>query len=362
MKQAEIPSLKERIQAFSKLGEFLSYMYNGKPSPEIGIDLINNLENFRISIKDAGISNPWFTEDNIRHSIKAWSEALTTDSLNRWLTPYYPDIDKPAISRQVAVIMAGNIPLVGMHDFLSTLISGHRFLGKLSSNDALLMPALAQLLVFIEPRFESMITFTKEKLTDFDAVIATGSNNTSRYFEYYFSNYPHIIRRNRNGIAVLNGSESFESMDGLASDICLYFGLGCRSISKIYIPTNYDPGRILDACKPFIEKLFDHHKYMNNYIYQRTIMQMNLMQFLDNGVILLVNAEGYSSPISVLHYEYYSSEIELQKKLQSDKDLIQCISTNMKELPGSVPLGTAQTPGLWEYADGVDTVEFLLNL
>jgi len=362
MPEIEIPSLNKRLSALSRLGEMLSILYNDESLPKIEGGLAKSMENFRNSIIESGRVNPWFTPENIKFAIEAWSEALTVTSLNQWILPYQKGLRENHSPKKVAVIMAGNIPLVGMHDFISTLLAGHFFIGKLSVNDNLLLPALAKLLVLVEPGFERMISFTDQKLENFDAVIATGSNNTSRYFEYYFSKYPHIIRKNRNGVAVLDGTESNTSLQGLASDICLYFGLGCRSISKIYIPEGFNPAYILDACEPFRNNLFDHFKYMNNYIYQKTILQINLLPFYDNGVILLFDSTANSSPISVVHFETYRSAEALQEKLLLEKELIQCIASDSLNIPGSVPLGATQRPGLWDYADGIDTLEFLLSL
>jgi hypothetical protein len=362
MPETEIPLLNDRLKAFSRLGKLLSDIYNDDPLQYIEPGSNENLESFRNSIIQSTITNPWFTKENIRYAILAWSEVLTAPVLEQWIVPYSQDLGHLKDSRKIAVILAGNIPFVGMHDFICTLLAGHKFMGKLSSNDKILLPAIARLLESVEPRFEKMISFTEGKLEGFDAVIATGSNNTSRYFEYYFSNYPHIIRKNRNGVAVLDGTESKTSLQGLGKDICLYFGLGCRSISKIFIPEGYDPKQILDACEEFYDRLFDHFKYMNNYTYQKTILQINLLPFFDNGVIVLFNSEAYSSPISVVHFEYYESLENLKKRLVTENQQIQCIVADSVILPGSVPLGSTQKPYLWDYADGIDTLDFLIKL
>jgi hypothetical protein len=361
MMQDDILLLNDRLNAFSRLGELLSSMYNENQGKEIGKEATDSLEFFRSAIGKAS-ANPWFTLENIKYAIMAWSQALSIQSLNQWVSPYKNALEKTGRPGKVAVIMAGNIPLVGMHDFLCTLITGNQFVGKLSTSDLVLLPALSRLLIRIEPRFEKMISFTEDRLPDFDAVIATGSNNTSRYFEFYFSRYPHIIRKNRNSVAVLTGSENQKELDGLSKDICLYFGMGCRNVSKVFLPSGYDPGNILEACKPFSDKLFNHFKYMNNYIYQKTIMQMNLLPFLDNGVLLMVNSPAYSSPISVVNYEFYESKDGLNKILLRDKGLLQCISSTSNAISGRVTPGSTQNPDLWDYADGIDTIEFLLEV
>jgi hypothetical protein len=313
------------------------------------------------SLQEATYSNPWFTPASIASALNAWETTLNMESLSEWLKPYGPGIQDIA-SRRVAVIMAGNIPLVGFHDFLCTLLAGHRFIGKLSSNDKILLPAIADVLCAIEPLFGPQIVFTDGTIKEFDAIIATGSNNTARYFEYYFDKYPHIIRKNRNGVAVLNGKESDGSLLKLGKDICSYFGLGCRNVSKIFIPTGFDPRTLFKAIEPFIPVLSDHNKFMNNYGYHRSIYLLNNTPHLDNGVFILTESEQYSSPIPVLYYEFYESIEILRKKLEQDDELIQCIANDVFTSPKTVALGCTQSPGLADYADGTDTMKFLLEL
>jgi hypothetical protein len=261
----------------------------------------------------------------------------------------------------VAVILAGNIPIVGFHDFLCVLISGHSFIGKLSSGDKILMPALAAVLCKIEPSFEQLINFSESTIKDFDLIIATGSNNSARYFEHYFSKYPHIIRKNRNSIAVLSGDESDETLKKLGQDICSYFGLGCRNVSKIFIPIGYAPEKLFIAIEPYKQILNDHYKYMNNYSYQRSIYLLNTIKHLDNDVFILTESAKYSSPIPVLYYEFYNDLEGLKLKIANDDELIQCIATDAFSSAKTVDPGCTQTPGLCDYADGIDTVAFLLS-
>jgi hypothetical protein len=357
----DTPTLQDRIDAFVRLGDVLRLINNEGPSEDIGYDVLVSLENFNNSIKESGV-NPWFTPDNLKYAISAWADALKNSSLEKWINPYREVLEKKDSTSNIAVIMAGNIPLVGMHDFICTLLTGNHFIGKLSSNDKILIPAIAKILIQIEPAFASMITFTQERLNGFDAVIATGSNNTSRYFEYYFSGYPHIIRKNRNSVAILDGSEDDGELTGLATDICSYFGLGCRNVSKIFVPEGFDLLRILNAYQPYYDSLFSHFKYMNNYTYQKTILQMNQIPFYDNGVAILLESQAYSSPIAIVNFEYYDSMDGLTKQLQLDKEQIQCVASHSKYLPGAVSLGSTQKPQLWDYADGIDTLQFLLNL
>lgn len=257
--------------------------------------------------------------------------------------------------------MAGNIPAVGFHDFLSVLMSGHKLIARLSSDDDKLLPAIADILVAIEPEFEELITFEGGKLNGFDAVIATGSDNTARYFEYYFGKYPHVIRKNRNGVAVLNGDESKEDLNCLADDIFLYFGLGCRNVSRIFVPLKYDFQKLLSV----IEKrngILENSKYFNNYEYNKAIYLINKTGHFDSANLLLVQNEQIASPVSVLNYEYYSDLHLLEKTLEAREMEIQCVVSNEGRLKKVIPFGSTQQPKLWDYADGVDTMRFLLKL
>ena len=354
-----IPSPDSRIRAFVELGKTMGLAADyGKTENSI---LNPDAEEIYDSIKTAGFHNPWFTPENISFALKTWSETLTEDSLVSWISKYKHGIDK-AKPKRIAVIMAGNIPVVGFHDFLCTLLCGHHFIGKLSSGDKILLPSIAGVLCRIEPGFASMIEFTENTISDFDAIIATGSNNTARYFEYYFSKYPHIIRKNRNGVAVISGNEDGETLLQLGHDICMYFGLGCRNVSKVFIPQGFAPEMLFKAVEPYSKTLSDHYKYMNNHSYHSSIYLLNSTPHLDNGVILLTESEQYSAPIPVIFYEYYNSLESLQKKLKSDTENIQCIATELFVSDKTVNLGSTQTPGLADYADGIDVMKFLTDL
>ncbi|MBM3437012.1 MAG: acyl-CoA reductase, partial [Bacteroidetes bacterium] len=254
-----------------------------------------------------------------------------------------------------------NIPLVGFHDFLCVLMSGNRIIGKLSSDDNKLLPMISKKLIEFEPGLENYITLTESKLENIDAVIATGSNNTSRYFGYYFGKYPHIIRKNRNGIAVLGGHETNADLEKLGKDIFLYFGMGCRSVSKLYIPKGYSFDRLLQSLEKF-RFVTDHHKYTNNYEYYKSIFLINGDPHFDNGFLLLKQDRAYASPPAVLFYEEYDDLKLLLQRIRNDFQEIQCIVSNLDQLNDAIPFGSAQKPELWDYADGVDTMEFLLNL
>jgi hypothetical protein len=350
--------LQERINAFVKLGDFLRQFSN-----EVILKADNVEHNeiffdgFKHQIKLAQEHNGWFTNENIRFALKSWSDALTSSNINRWLEPYTLENVNP---KQVAIIMAGNIPLVGFHDFLSVLITGHHVLIKQSSNDKHLLPFLAKYLEFIEPSFKGKISFTEEKFTNFDAVIATGSNNTARYFNYYFKNKPAIIRNNRNSVAILTGNETSEDLKNLSEDIFRYFGLGCRNVSKLYVPKGYKFDAFFEAIyhwHPIVEKA----KYANNYDYNKAVYLMSEFDMLENGFFMIKEDESFASPIATLFYEYYDSSEKLKTELDAKKNQIQCIVSN-GFMQNEIPFGRTQTPELWDYADSVDSVEFLLAI
>jgi hypothetical protein len=256
--------------------------------------------------------------------------------------------------------MAGNIPLVGFHDFLSILISGHHVLVKQSSNDKHLLPFLAKYLEHVEPEFKNRIQFTESKLEHFDAVIATGSDNTSRYFEYYFKDKPSIIRKNRNSIAVLTGNESEDQLKALSDDVFRYYGLGCRNVSKLYVPKNYDFDAFFKAMYSW-HPIIHENKYANNYDYNKAVYLMSEFKMLENGFLMLKEDENFSSPIATLFYEHYESLDELKNTLKRKKDQIQCVVSD-GFIEDEVKFGQTQLPNLWDYADGVDTITFSLTM
>lgn len=343
--------LQQRINAIVKLGTVLSKM-NSESKDEEVITLFGL----------AKAHNGWFTQDNLDFACQNWSTALSEEQIGQWVSQY--DSNKFQVKKSdtkiVAIVMAGNVPLVGFHDFLSVLLSGNKVLTKLSSNDKILLPYLAKKLIEIEPAFEDFILFTEEKLENFDAVIATGSNNTARYFDHYFGKYPNIIRRNRNSVAVLTGDENAQQLEALANDVFRFFGLGCRNVSKIYVPTEYNFDAFFNAMFTWKHVIHDS-KYINNYDYNKAVYLMSLMTVLDNEFLLLKEDTGFSSPISVVFQEQYSNKEELVQHLSDNEDQIQCVVSEMG-LPNEIPFGMAQMPSLWDYADGVDTLEFLLNL
>lgn len=351
-------SIQNRINAFVKLGAFLSQFSQEKIEKKQKI-AHNELffDGFKHQLKIAQENNSWFTKENILFAVSSWSSALTKQNLDAWLSDNRLPSGTP---KRVAIIMAGNIPLVGFHDFLSVLISGHSVLVKQSSNDKHLLPFLAKYLEYVEAEFKGSITFTEEKLEKFDAVIATGSNNTARYFEFYFKNKPNIIRKSRNSVAVLTGKESEDDLQRLAEDVFTYFGLGCRSVSKLYVPRDYDFNNFFNGM--FVKKeIINNAKYANNYDYNKAVYLMSLFDLLENGFLMIKEDESYASPIATIFYEYYENEVDLKIKLHQDKEKIQCI-VSKGFIENEIDFGATQHPKLSDYADGVNTLEFLSKL
>ncbi|WP_339627029.1 acyl-CoA reductase [uncultured Maribacter sp.] len=345
------------IEAFVKLGDFLRTFCEFIKSDKNSEYIINEwTASFKAEIEMAKHYNGWFSEENCIYAFQEWGNLLSRENLEAWLKNYDLTSNKEKV---VALIMAGNIPLVGFHDLLCVLVTGNKALVKLSSNDQKLIPLIINYLKSIQPYFEERVNFTKEKLEHYDAVIATGSNNTARYFEYYFGKKPHIIRKNRNSIAVLNGNESGEELTALGEDIFRYFGLGCRSVSKIFIPINYDIDTFFKAIFPY-NHIINHNKYANNYDYNKAVYLMSEFKILDNGFLILKEEDSYGSPIASLFYEHYENLEELRSKLKLEKDKIQCIVSS-GFVDDEISFGQTQKPSLSDYADGIDTVNFLLG-
>ena len=309
------------------------------------------------TMEQARLQNPWFTREEVTYALQQWGDLLRKDRLKKWLAAYDSPSGEPLT---VALILAGNVPLVGFHHFISVLLTGNRALVKCSSSDNILLPHLASLLTGFEPSLDGRYRFEDGTLKAYDAVIATGSNNTSRYFEYYFGSRPHIIRMNRSSVAVLTGSESPEELGGLADDIFRYFGLGCRSVSKLFVPDGYDFDPFFTACYAHKHRI-DHQKYANNYDYNKAVYLMSGSAMLDNGFLLLKEDPGLGSPIGTLFYETYTSMRELQNRLDALSGDLQCV-VGPDTLAGAIPFGQAQQPALDAYADGVDTIAFLQEI
>ncbi|WP_396143071.1 acyl-CoA reductase [Flavobacterium sp.] len=352
MLQSEIKS------SFVELGNFLRQFSLEKITKETSV-LQNDLfyDDF-ISLIDLSQShNGWFTPEQVYFSIQSWGNALSETNLNQWLSSY--DFSK-IVPKKVGLVLAGNIPLVGFHDFLSVLISGHDVLVKTSSSDQHLLKFLAKYLIAIQPELNSKITFVEGKLEGFDAVIATGSNNTARYFEYYFKDKPSIIRKNRNSVAVLNGTETHEELVGLGEDIFRYFGLGCRNVSKLFVPKDYNFEAFFKAMFEYSE-VIQYEKYANNYDYNKAVFLMSNFELLDNEFLTIKEDTSYSSPISSVFYEFYDSLEEVKSRLSNDADQIQCI-VSKDLIENSIVFGQTQQPKLWDYADNLDTLAFLSKI
>ncbi len=351
-------TLDTKKSAFIELGKFLNQFSenNTLKNPNV---LHNEtfFDAFQDLIHLSQSHNGWYTPDNVYFALASWAETLTNNKLEQWLSEY----DLPAnTSKKVALILAGNIPLVGFHDFLSVLLTGHYVMVKTSSNDQHLLPFLAKYLIAVAPELENHITFVNGKLESFDAVIATGSNNTSRYFEYYFKDKPSIIRKSRNSIAVLTGEESKEELTALGEDIFRYFGLGCRNVSKLFVPKGYSFDAFFNAIFSF-QEVIHYEKYANNYDYNKAVFLMSNFKLLDNGFLTLKEDRSHASPISSVFYEYYEDLSELQSRLLAENEVLQCIVTNAA-IENKITFGETQKPQLWNYADNIDTISFLLNI
>ncbi len=350
--------LENRIAGLASLGKFME-QFSSTPFHENTGVAHNQLffDGFKHQVKLASESNGWFTPENLNYAFKVWSEQLEESNLLSWISDYNIS-DESQLT--IAMIMAGNIPLVGFHDLICTLVCGHKALIKQSSNDIHLMPFLVKYLETMEPGFKGRISFTEGRLENYDAVLATGSNNTSRYFEYYFRDKPSIIRKNRNSVAVLSGQESAEQLKGLAEDVFRYYGLGCRNVSKIFVPNAYDFSQLFNAFYSWHEIINDQ-KYANNYDYNKAIYLMSEFDILENGFMMLKEDQSYASPIASLFYEYYDSPDQLREKLERDAGLVQCIVAK-GFIDDEVEFGRTQSPELNAYADGIDTVDFLLRI
>lgn len=350
--------LDDAIESFHSLGEEIRNFLEGETFQQ---------EEWEKTLQLAEHENSWFTRENILQALRGILLWLNRDALNKWLSAY-PRLDTENNEPlTIGVVMAGNIPLVGFHDFLCVLISGNTLHAKLSHSDSRLLSFLSDKLIEIEPEWKDRILFAEKLNAPLNAVIATGSNNTARHFEYYFRDIPHIIRRNRNGIAILDGSETGDELHALGRDIFSYFGLGCRNVSKLYVPANYNFDNFFRSIEPY-KNIINHNKYHSNYVYNRTIYLMDGKKFTDNGFLIVINNTAHTSPIAVLNYEEYDSPEKLGMELNKIREQIQCIAISKRikqalaqqSLP-FVNLGETQSPSLSDYADGVDVMNFLLE-
>ncbi|MEN9639135.1 MAG: hypothetical protein RLZZ262_1003 [Bacteroidota bacterium] len=343
---------KPTIQPFVQLGLVLDALSNEHLWPGYSCGLTEEeYAEAQDQLQRIHHHNGWFTLDACRQMCREWSKLLQEESMNAWLSAY----PSPAQSRQIGLICAGNIPAVGFHDIVCILLSGHKALIKLSKDDALLIPMFMRWLCKFEPSLSERFEFV-ERLQNFDAVIATGSNNSARYFESYFGHVPHIIRKSRTSVAVLSGEETEEELHALGLDIFTYFGLGCRNVTKVYMPRGMDINRLFGAFYAFRD-IGMHAKYANNYDYNKAVWLLNREDLLDNGFILLKEDEQLSCPTASLFYSYYENLDTVEAHLAECRENIQC-----RVGLGGLKLGSAQQPKWSDYADGVDTMHFLVTL
>lgn len=332
-------TLKERISLFSSLGELIKNSLDAK---------------FEEKINQAIQLNPWFTKHHIKTSFDSISQMIEEENLVNWIGSYNLSETK---SKDVLIITAGNIPIVGFHDLLCVLISGHKAILKISSKDNILMKYIIELLISLDSRIADYIVIVDDIVKNkYDALIATGSDNSSKYFNYYFKDYKSIIRKNRRSVAILNGEETEEDLKQLAKDIFLYFGLGCRNVSKLYLPSGYDTDKLFNAFFDY-KDVINHLKYSNNYDYNKTVYLMNSEKLLDNGFVLLKEDKSIQSPVATVFFEYYNNRSELNDFIEENKVLFQCIVSK-----DDIEFGQTQFPKINDYSDQVDTIEFLLSI
>ncbi|MBV6439108.1 MAG: hypothetical protein EPGJADBJ_00740 [Saprospiraceae bacterium] len=342
-------TLRERLDLLAELGHYL------RSGDDAELDA---------AIQKSYLENSWFTEANTRNALNAIAGAfLDQEKLEAWAKQYgISKIQHP--DKTIGLVMAGNIPLVGFHDWLCVFVAGQRAKIKLSDKDKRLLPLLVKKMGEWAHESWEYTGFVPENepLKDFDAVIATGSNNTARYFEQYFGKYPHIIRRNRNGVAVLNGLETMADLYALGRDIFTYFGLGCRNVSKLYVPHGYHFDTLLEALHEYRD-IIHHDKYKNNFDYNLTLLILNQVPYKNNGCLLLTEESSLKARIASVHYEYYDDLFDIDARLAEKKDEIQCVVSHVNLRDFAVlPFGKSQEPGLSDYADGVDVMRFLTEL
>jgi hypothetical protein len=338
-------NLSERLDAFGRLRQRLLDL------DESAADTL---------CRRAGQHNGWFTAASVRDALQGVARYLEPQALREWSSAYpIPDAQRPP--KTVGLVMAGNIPLVGFHDFLCVLLSGHRLRAKLSSQDPFLPKELTRILLEEAPGLSAFVAF-EERMNGVDAIIATGSDNTARHFNHYFRQVPRIIRRNRSSAAVLTGHETEAELQALGQDICQYFGLGCRSISALLVPEGYDFMPLLRVLEGAATACMDLHKYVNNYEYNKSIMLVNGVHHFDTGGLMLTESKALASPISVVHYRYYRNPMEAEAILSAQQERLQCVVGQEGSVAQAIPFGQAQCPGVGDYADGIDTMEWLLRL
>jgi hypothetical protein len=343
-------NLEKRIDCFARLGKQLSAYQEMNTIPEE--------DTYSKVLMQANIANPWFTWENSHRAFKAITTMLEKEKLTKWLNPYKDILNQDFREKKIGVVMAGNIPLVGFHDYLCVLISGHRLIVKLSSQDIHLLPFIHQQLCKLDPWWTDRVEFRSDQIGNVDAIIATGSTNTSRYFQYYFRNIPQIIRKSRSSTAILTGNETEADLGFLAADVMYYFGLGCRNVSMLLLPEDYSYDNLKSGFNAYFYYL-DQQKFKNNYDYYRAVFLINKKPFIELGPIMLIPDNSWSSPVSVLHYRTYTSRQEVISLVQSAEDRLQCVVSIDKWPFLSIMPGKTHIPEPWDYADNIDTILFL---
>ena len=347
-----------RIKSFVELGSQIKDAVDREDGDYEGLN--KQQINLLVQVKKSFLANGWFTRKMVLQALGGIIKMLNEKCLEKWLEGYFDEINKNEQNKEIGIIMAGNIPAVGFHDFLCVLISGHTAVVKTSSEDECLIPSIADLLISIDSSFSSRINILTTSRSKYDAVIATGSNNAARYFNQYFGKYPNIIRKSRTSVAVLTGEESNEEISGLAKDLFTYYGLGCRNVSKLLVTKDFDSNKLIDELLKHTDFLKTNGKYQNNIDYNKSIFIINKVPFLDGGTFLLKEDVGLHSPISVTFYEKFDSMGAIKKYLEQNKDELQCVVSS--SLDFGVSFGEAQSPKVWDYADQVDTLKFLNSL
>ncbi len=346
-------TLYNRIKAFEKLGILFSNNISKNSSKE----LTHWSSELNKAIDTSYKYNTWFTEDSVKQALNEWSKQLNYSNIKQW-TDQYQLTDKS--DKKIAIIMAGNLPLVGFHDLLCGLILNFNCIVKLSSDDKILIPFIIEFLDSVLPGIKNKVEFTTNPIKDFSGVIATGSNSSFKYFEYYFGSYPNVLRKTRHSIAVLDGNESVEDLKNLGNDIFTYFGMGCRSVSKLLVPKGYDFDLLFNALFKF-KDIINHNKYVNNYDYNKAVYLMSEQKFIENGFVILKEDEKLGSPIGCLFFEYYENSKDLNTYISNIKDSLQCVVSNLN-IPNSTSFGSSQKPNIDDYADNINTLDFLLKI
>ena len=346
----KVLSLNQRIQVLADLGERIQFELNHSPYNEAFENLLNKVNQ----------RNPWFTKESVVQSLSVWANLLESNNLNHFISRYETVLFEKKNDKVVLLILAGNIPLVGLHDVICSFLSGSKSMIKVSSKDALLLSYLIEQIKTINSTASDYFEISETKAQGFTHVIATGSNNSARYFDHYFSKFPNIIRKNRSSLAIITPETTDTELEYLANDVFQYFGLGCRNVTQLCVPHSFDFDRLKNAFNSYAT-IINHNKYANNYDYHKAIALMNGDPFIDFEFILLQNKSMLKSPLGVLHYNFYENVTEVDSYIQEHRADIQCVVSSQSTSFNEVNFGQTQQPKLWDFADQIDTLQFLLS-